>query len=261
MTNIKLFKRCALGIYEFELILTTTLKGQIITCVYGVYDGKKITNIISGDIKKFNSLVTKKKKEGYRTAEEIGCSSSELNYPELDYRLGEYTTDADGYNKPMKCKPFVTDSFNYEDGAIGQPKINGNRGTITWGVIQDGLFTKEGTVLKSHDGDILKIDHISRIFDKIFEKESNRKLVFDGEYYVFGEPVTSISGACRNPRNPIHSKLTFHSFDLAIPDVDQTNRLAMKHQVFKRFEKPGEIYCQKSIYEHANINGLNAVVS
>ena len=56
------------------------------------------------------------------------------------------------------------------------------------------------------------------IFIIVFPEYAN--MVFDGEIYIRGEKVTSIGGAARNPRNPIHEKLQFVNFDLSIPDFN-----------------------------------------
>lgn len=255
MPIIKLFKKCALGIYEFEIILSKQPKGYLINCVHGVHNAKKVSYFLEGDIKKYESLIKEKRKKGYRTLEEIGCDSLEINYAEIDYKLGDYAVDADNYFKPMKCKPFVTNKFDYSHGVKGQPKINGNRGTVRWGTKSDGLFSTEGVILKSHDGIVLNIAHIEKAFEKIFNKNL-KHIVFDGEFYYKDTPVTTISGACKNPNNHIHPKLQFHCFDLAIPDVIQGLRLDLKHSIFRKCSIFDFINIQKHPSEHKSLTGI-----
>jgi hypothetical protein len=248
-----LFKRTAIGIYEMSI--ETFSSKDLIVVSYGVVGGKKVSNYVQG-VKKLNSIIAKKRREGYKTLEDLNCDSISLNYAEIDFLLPEYNTDVDNYFKSMKCQPFVPNKFNYgsfERSAKAQPKINGNRGTISWGIIKNGLFSEEGSILKSHEGHVLEINHLREAFDKIFAKVS-KSLVFDGEFYVRNEPVTSISGACRNPRNPIHSRLNYHCFDLAIPDVPQIDRLDMKHSIFKSFVKPGFVAKQLHPSEHSKFD-------
>jgi ATP-dependent DNA ligase len=80
----------------------------------------------------------------------------------------------------------------------------------------------------------------------VFE-HCDKNIVFDGELYARNEPVTTISGACRNDKNPVNKKLQYHCFDLAIPDVDQHNRLALRDKILSAFA-----YKQKSPFEHNN---------
>lgn len=253
MPIIKLYKKCALGIYEYEMLLSKQPKGYLIACEHGVHNAKKIKYFLEGDEKKFNSLIREKRKAGYRTADELCCDPLELNYAELDYKLGDYSADLDNDYKPMKCKPFEVGKFKYLIGTKAQPKINGNRGTIRWGKKHNGLFTTEGVILKSHDGIILNITHIEKAFTEIYSY-CNKNIVFDGEYYCKDTPVTTISGACKNTKNPVHSKLQFHCFDLAISDVDQLARLVMKHNIFQKTEHLGFIHIQKHPSEHASID-------
>jgi len=252
MPIIKLFKRSALGIYEYELILSKQPKGYIISCTHGQHNSKKVSYYVEGDDKKFTALIREKKKAGYRTLEELGCGP-ELNYAEIDHKLGEYVVDLDNYSKPMKCKPFVVDKFKYLLGTKGQPKINGNRGTIRYGEIPNGLFSTKGVILKSHDGIVLSIRHIEKAFEQIF-KYCSKDIVFDGEFYYRDTPVTTISGACRNPKNPVHDKLQFHCFDLAIPDVNQLARLELKHEIFRRCEHLDCVTIQRHPSDHKELN-------
>ena len=247
-----LYKRTAIGLYEYEIIFSNTSSGPIIESRYGLYGSRKITNYTKGNLSKYNTLVAKKRREGYRTLKDLGIGDSNIPVKEIIDYLPEYTTDLGNVHKPMKCQPFVADKFLYiNDGkeAVGQPKINGNRGTILWGKTDNGLFSIEEPILKSHDGIVLNIEHIKEAFKVIYSKVP-KDVVFDGEFYVYGEHVTSISGACRNPKNPIHQKINYHCFDLAIPDVDQLTRLALKHTYLKQFYAPGFVFKQIHPSQH-----------
>lgn len=253
-----LFKKTALGLYEYTANIVNTTKGSTIVITYGIYDKTKVTHITEGGMKQLIALVKKRKQEGYKSAIDLGCDLTNLNYAEIWLLLPDYNTDTNNSFKSMKCQPFVGGKFKYgtpKRSAKGQPKINGNRSTIGWGMSQDGMFSKEKVIIKSHEGLIQHVPHVERIFTDIFAKCS-KTIVFDGELYHKGSEVATISGAARNVNNPINKLLSYHCFDLAIPDIDQLTRLDLKHEILKKFEYPGTVHIQKHPSEHEFLDSI-----
>jgi len=209
--------------------------------IEGVNKGKyNATTSYQQAIKEMNSQIERKRKKGYKSLEDLGIildienNREDVIKYELGQRLPKYNTDVNNVVKPMKCQPFKPNYFKYP--AIGQPKINGVRGVVMWETKQVGLFTEEGCVIKTKEGLEYKIQHIINWFtNNIFNDLENRNLVFDGEVYRAGEPVTSIGGAARNPNNPIHKLLQFICFDLSIPDVQQRDRIILLDSIFAEF--------------------------
>lgn len=199
--------------------------------------------------KEMLSQIERKRKKGYKSLEDLGLSESiriqctnniHRLTDILEHALPKYNTDASNAIKPMKCQPFRPNYFTYP--CIGQPKINGVRGVVMWVVKQDGLFKEEGSVIKTKEGLEYRIKQITDWFDNnIFNDISNRALVFDGEVYCAGEPVTSIGGAARNINNPIHSRLQFICFDLSIEDVPQLERTNMLDTLFIQFDEVSQL--------------------
>lgn len=192
--------------------------------------------------KEMLSQIERKRKKGYKSLEDLGMkvNDDEITKYELsvilEHSLPKYNTDASNAIKPMKCQPFKPNYFTYP--CIGQPKINGVRGVVMWTTTQNGMFTEEGCVIKTKEGLEYKVKQITDWFTyNIFKDIENRALVFDGEVYCAGEPVTSIGGAARNPNNAIHSRLQFICFDLSIDDVDQAHRTTMLDTIFKEFDE------------------------
>ena len=197
--------------------------------------------------KEMLSQIERKRKKGYKSLEDLHIKLSIEDttnakydiltlYCNLDTILPKYNTDASNAIKPMKCQPFRLNYFKYP--CIGQPKINGVRGVVMWIVKQDGLFTEECCVIKTKEGLEYKVKQITDWFtNNVFNDISNRSLVFDGEVYCAGEPVTSIGGAARNSSNPIHSRLQFICFDLSIEDIDQGHRTTILDTIFKEFDE------------------------
>lgn len=263
MLKTKLFKRTALGIYQIEISLIPNVHGSIIKTDYGLLGGKQIHGSKAGTNKEYESIIARHKKEGYKSNTDLGLYvDGDFDGYELNALLPAYNTDENNYSKPMKCQPFVPNKFSYP--ALGQPKINGVRATIRWAYKNNGLFSDWGVLIKSHEGIVYNIKHIEEIFTKVFTKDikgdiNRLDLVFDGEIYKFGEHVTSISGAARNPNNPIHPYLQFHCFDLAIPDISQKERIEIRDKVLNGFS-PKDVFDQLVIAEHKTDQLQNAKI-
>lgn len=208
---------------------------------------KSKKNSYQQSVFQLDSLYKKQKKRGYKSAEELGLSNvdtKESFYNKLNYVLPKYNTDANNCVKPMKCQKFTVGKFKYP--AIGQPKINGVRCIVTLedyvpkDIFDDtGINTDNGikhVVMKTKEGLEYNICHLERVFQDLYTKcPQYRNIVFDGEVYIRGEKVTSIGGAARNPRNPLHSKLIFVNFDLSIPDMNNKDRDELRFEIWNEF--------------------------
>lgn len=197
--------------------------------------------------KELDAIYERKRKKGYKSLVELGIEQdlilNEL-YKKLDAKLPKYNTDANECVKPMKCQPFQLGKFRYH--CLGQPKINGVRGVVMLAITTNGLFTFKEVVIKTKEGLIYQIEHITNWFvANIYNKPENEHLVFDGEVYRAGEHVTSIGGAARNPNNPLHKLLQFVCFDLSIPDVKQDGRLIAVDDIFKPFPELNQIFASQ----------------
>lgn len=252
MLKQKLFKRTALGIYQIEISLIPNVNNSIIKTSYGIFGGKQIHNSKQGTNKEYESIINRHRKEGYKSNIDLGLYIENMDIDTINELLPKYNTDENNYSKPMKCQPFIPNKFTYP--ALGQPKINGVRATVRWAYKNDGLFSDWGVLIKSNEGIIYNIKHIENAFVKVFSKNTKGSIpttdvIFDGEIYCYGEHVTSISGAARNPNNPIHTKLQFHCFDLAIPDISQKERIDIKDTLFSKLPID-EVFNQEYIDDH-----------
>lgn len=194
-----------------------------------------------------NSLYEKQKKKGYKSAEELGLSdvdSSRSFYDKLNHVLPKYNTDANNCVKPMKCQKFAIGKFTYP--AMIQPKINGVRCIV---MLEDytpkdmfdshAMNTDRGikrVVMKTKEGLEYNVFHIEQAFKDFYTKcPEYHHIIFDGEIYIPNEKVTSIGGAARNPRNPLHSDLMFVNFDLSIPDMSNKDRDELRFKIWNDF--------------------------
>lgn len=183
---------------------------------------------------------TKKKKQGYKSLQDLGIFSVD----DLEEALPMDRTDANGISKPMKAQPYYkiktvagkkikTNEPVIKFPCLGQPKLNGFRVEARWEEIVTDKGTlletvTEGVVFRSKEGLRYTVcEHIEAEFTKImFLNSSTQKydLVFDGEMYIHGEILSEISSAVRK-RNAKTILLKFHTFDLAIKGVKQKERL------------------------------------
>lgn len=259
-----LYKRDALGRVVFWAITTNGVYDKITYGLFPIVD--KIPQCILNKHTKtsISSEIKRKKDRGYVSELELNIHSKDYESVNqladlINQKLPKFVTDADNVNKPMKCQKFRSGVFNYgKNGAIGQPKINGVRCTVRLTEVDNGLFgTTKEVVLKSKEGIRYNIKHIEEAFMKyVFCFDEFKNIAFDGEIYKYGEKNTSIGGAARNPKNPIHKDLQFVCFDLSIPDLSNEERNTLKHKILtlSRFRAKTDhndcIFTQKTIYEH-----------
>lgn len=187
---------------------------------------------------------TKKKKQGYKSLEDLGIFSVD----DLEDSLPMDRTDANGISKPMKAQPYYKVTSKTVNGVViktktnipvikfpclGQPKLNGFRVMARWEEIttDKGTLleaTTEGVVFRSKEGLRYTVcEHIEYEFTKeMFLNCDTQKydLAFDGEMYIPGEILSEISSAVKK-RNPKTILLKFYTFDLAIKLIKQKERL------------------------------------
>jgi len=161
-------------------------------------------------------------KKGYK---DYNLISSDIEY--IDIIVDKTNTDALGFAQPMKFKPFYESDRKYPYAA--QFKYNGVRCT-QFAAISDSLFDENPIKALSKEGITYEVEHLKSKARKIIDYISNKygiTAILDGEYYCPNTPVTSISGATRNNKNPIHKRLQYIIYDLAIDGYNQLERLQM----------------------------------
>ena len=236
---MRLFARDIKGnIKEWNIALLTDTTASIRT-------GRVNSNLIETIIehphinKEIASRIAKKRKEGYVSLKDTGHSGIiDQTYNLTDWlnaNLPQFNSDANNNLKPMKCQKFQEGKVKYP--VLAQPKLNGLRAVIRWEVWEegDGLFkTKiEGAKIRTKEGNEYVMPHITSTLTKDLFYRNEVELVYDGELYKHGMPLNEIKASCpmtnhlgtisRSKNDP--SKIEFHSFDLAIPDMLQNNRL------------------------------------
>lgn len=249
------------NINTWSILIAGTSTGAKISIEEGLLDGKQTqTNkdVMKGkNLGKMNATTPyeqaeseaqsrweKKKKQGYKSLEDLGIDSVD----DLEEALPMDRTDANGISKPMKAQPYYKVTSQTIGGKVvktktnipvikfpclGQPKLNGFRVMARWEeTIQDkGTLLEtvtEGVVFRSKEGlRYIVCEHIEAEFTKtMFLNCDTQKydLAFDGEMYIHGEILSEIASAVKK-RNPKTILLKFYIFDLAIENVKQQERL------------------------------------
>lgn len=231
------------------------------------------------------SVYERHKKKGYKSLTDLGLNPLDyLNdiiplWNEIEKRLPKYNTDANNCIKPMKCQKFAIGKFYYP--AIIQPKINGVRAVVLLEEFTPtDLFSMEGfvrddkhyhAVIKTKEGLVYNIWHIEQLFNHLYQAfPEYANVAFDGEIYIRGEKVTSIGGAARNSRNPLHEKLQFVNFDLSVPDLSNADRDELRFKIWRDYTAKftssahnimaGRIWENLSIEGHSMWDGFTLVV-
>ena len=217
--------------------------------------------------------ILKKKREGYKSCKDIGLEFNDvlrldgsINIDTLNTTLPLTNTDMEGVEKPMKAQKYFKD-----DGVtpritfpcFGQPKINGFRAVAYFRKGADDLFgNTTDVILKSKNGleynDLTEIQNEFKLFRStailngnlvnILEKYQLKidDIVFDGEVYFPNTLLEDISSATRK-RNELTPSLEFHVFDLAIPKLNQTERLTLLKQIFNIVGSSVSLYKLKKV--------------
>jgi hypothetical protein len=236
-----LYKRDALGRIVYWQISTNGINDKV---SFGLFERLSDVGqvIISASTKtSYNSQIKRKIDRGYKTAEMYGITddmyeSANQLHDLLDNVIPKFATDANNVDKPMKCQKWKRDIFDYSNGAMADPKINGVRCTIKYEAVDNGLFgISHEVVIRSKEGLRYNVKHIEDAFDRyVFYREDYKNITFDGELYIKDQKNTTIGGAARNPKNPLHKYLQFVNFDLSIPDVSNRDRYHLRRDILNK---------------------------
>ena len=181
-------------------------------------------------LKEADAIWAKKIQKGYKSLAMLELNSDVTDEFVLRTKLSSNKTDASGQLKPMLCKPFEYGKIAYP--RIRQPKINGCRAFIKMIELNHGLFGMEQRVgITSKDGLLLNIPHIEqnpiivRLLNELTFNCGYDKPILDCEIYKEGYTSPEISGASRNPNNPLNKLLYPIILDIAVENVPQQFRL------------------------------------
>lgn len=193
------------------------------------------------------------------------------------------TRDADDNLKPMKCQQYYRSKKNHKEGkktiegwidpygktwtdrkyfylmnpnepketealimkfpCLIQPKINGVRATVS-------LDENNNVQILSKEGLKYNLPHIEECFHSMLpiftlsDERGQHDVIFDGELYIYGEPLQVISSAVKK-ENLNTPRIKFLCFDLMIDYYSNIERIQLLKQALiftnERFDYPIEI--------------------
>lgn len=211
---------------------------------HGYINSSKVTNSEVNYISNQNEvnkildkLIVDKKNKGYRSLSDFSVPSDINVEVFLRSNLSKNKFDKNDVAKPMKAKPFKVGEVTYP--AFVQPKLNGVRCVVSKIEKSEGLFgTSVDVSLKSREGIEYDVPNIKQAFRELFiNSKISDDIFIDGEIYCQGQHVSMIAGAARNVANPINKLLYFIPFDLAIPDLNQEERLSYLYKIMAYLDK------------------------
>lgn len=212
-----------------------------------------------------NSILTKYKDIEYYTGVTQADNKTEsLHLSFIRDHIPATNCDKNDITKPMKAKPFVVNKMVYP--ALGQGKLNGVRTTIHYNKptpkVNELMFdTPTATVnILSREGIEYNVPHLQQELLALFETNVlDCNLVYDGEIYLPGIPVTTISGAARNINNPVNRNLLYVIFDISDDVLIQIERDQILQDIsFTYLDRRFTNYLNKSIYnKEYNITSSN----
>ena len=193
-----------------------------------------------------NSLVKAKRKEGYKSLQDLYDNAPKtLNpcdlYEYLNNYLPKFNTHNDGAFIPMLCKT-LEDNKPFEKGSyFGQWKINGERCIIT-ATLEQGLFELVKLHYRSREG-VDWTDKLSYLDDillpcipqDIIDIMIEEGVGLDGELYLPGYGINEINSFIKNTELPQHYKLQFWLYDICIENMSALNRQILLRKNFSEY--------------------------
>lgn len=193
-----------------------------------ITSGKVKRDARAQTILRFMAICKEYKDKGYK---EIDKPAEEYSEKELDSKLPEFTTDANGFAKHMLAKQASKCSKNSIDKVkvwYASRKIDGVRCSFYW----DG---KKIVTASRGGGDYnYACQHFinNKKFIEFFKKHP--KIILDGELYKHGWPLQKISGAARLEKNAVDcDQLEYYIYDVMLPNVPFKVRLRVLDAILK----------------------------
>lgn len=208
---------------------------------YGLVGGNihsEVKHDTKAKVNELDSLIKSKRKEGYKTLEDlydnspsnIRANNNLLLY--LNTYLPKYNNSNGEAILPMLAKTLETNKPFEKGDYAGQWKINGLR-CIIGAVKANELFSKFHLTFHSREGTEW---HLNWLEDLLAPKLEGTELLelmldegacLDGELYLPGHTVNDINSFVKNPATPFHDKLQYWCYDIAIENFSAEYRYAL----------------------------------
>jgi len=225
------------ALHSFIIIRKTSQLGGKITeqPLIEVNKGKAKRTLAEQIDLEYNSHIKKYLDKGYKDIQDFGYSS--LDEFDPNEVFPQEVTDQAGFQKPMQCKSYNDVALStFEKEHYCSRKLDGVRMMMK---MQDDELKTSSRGGGNYD---IPSTHILQDPKLIEFMQSYPDIVLDGELYIHGLPLPYISGLCRKiTLEAHHCDLKYYVFDIAIPDVPFTERLALLEEMQDVFEDSDKI--------------------
>ena len=193
-------------------------------------------NIMSEKKDEYNSRINAKRKEGYKSLEDLYDNSPNIPIPDskdfehyLQTYLPKFNTTSTGFVLPMLAKTLEDNKpFEKVEYMLAQWKINGLRCLIGAKRTND-LFAHVELTYTSREGTSWNLPHLDAKILPFLSKDIIELLIeeeayLDGELYLPGYSVNDINSFVKNNTVPQHFQLQYWCYDLAYDNVNAIKR-------------------------------------
>lgn len=205
--------------------------------------------------KEIESKYKEKRKQGYKSLNEVRDDAPPFDNQTILQYLEAYlpsyrNNENNGNILPMLAKSYTGRFWKYNTIGKGQYKINGLRCVVTAYVEQD-IFSNIRLKFQSREGIVwdtlreLELILLDSIPNKLLEDMIYNGVALDGEVYLPGYDINEINHIVKDDSDYRNKLLQFWCYDIAILDMPQNVRDAIRHDMLSKF-----IVDFKSIDEH-----------
>lgn len=228
-------------------VWSVTTDGPAICVSHGVLDGKiqiKTTYAEPKNVGKANAT----------TAEEQAVLEAQAKWLH-QVNIEDYAPQVDLAGRqirPMLALDYHKDAHRLDwDKTVAQPKLDGFR--MLAGRRHKYVYDQFTTMTRK--GELLEVDHLDVILKLLFKTVNDISpepcLALDGELYLHGLPLNTISSYAKRYQKGKTEQLCYYVFDLVIPNMPFRGRAAILKRAFNRLhERHRRLDRQLVLVEH-----------
>ena len=205
---------------------------------YGRYNGKLREETIlvtqKDRDKEINSKITDKRKQGYKTLDEVRDDAPPFNNQTILEYLEAYlpsyrNNENNGNILPMLAKSYTGKYWDKNSIGLGQYKINGERCCIS-AYIEEDIFRTVRLKFQSREGVVwnslsyLEDYLIDAIPTELMMEMINNNVMLDGEVYLPGYHINEINSFIKNTSTSKNKHLQFWCYDMCIENMSAIKR-------------------------------------
>ena len=216
---------------------------------YGRYNGKLREETIlvtqKDRDKEINSKITDKRKQGYKTLDEVRDDAPPFNNQTILEYLEAYlpsyrNNENNGNILPMLAKSYTGKYWDKNSIGLGQYKINGERCCIS-AYIEEDIFRTVRLKFQSREGVVwnslsyLEDYLIDAIPTELMMEMINNNVMLDGEVYLPGYHINEINSFIKNTSTSKNKHLQFWCYDIIIDGMSQSERDKLRLDYLRKY--------------------------